>query len=75
MPNTPPIRSTADALDALGRDAVRDRLNLTPSSLTDATRDGALFPARWYAPMKALADERNVELPLCLFNWRKDTAA
>lgn len=76
MPKTPPIRSTADALDALGRDAVRERLKLTPSSMSDALRgDDAKFPARWYAPMKELADERGVELPLDVFHWRKTDAA
>ena len=64
----------AVVLAALGRLRVRLRLNLSQSSLTDAIADGK-FPAPWYAPMKALADEKGVELPLCLFNWRKDSAA
>lgn len=64
------MTKTADILDALGRDVVRESLGLTPSSLTDATREGALFPARWYGPMKKLADEKGIALPMGLFHWR-----
>lgn len=62
--------STAGILDVLGRERVRVALDLTPSSLSDATRDGAKFPARWYGPMKRLADETGVDLPMELFHWR-----
>lgn len=65
----------AAVLDALGRERVRVALGLTASSLSDATRDGAKFPARWYGPMKILADEQGVDLPLGVFAWRSTEAA
>lgn len=60
----------ADIIDCLGRDVIRQRLGLTPSSMSDAVREGK-FPARWYGPMCEIAAEQGVDLPMSLFHWRE----
>lgn len=51
-----------------GENALAEALGLTKFSVRAARREGA-FPARWYAPLKALCDEHGVPCPLVAFNW------
>ncbi len=68
------MKTVPEVYEKIGRARIQKQLDLKASSLTDALTDGR-FPARWYAPMKKMAEEDGLELPLSLFHWRNETAA
>lgn len=66
--NTDPT-TVVKVLLTLGRSKVRKRLGLSHSDITDAIA-ASRFPARWYGPMRELAEAKGFDLPLDAFHWR-----
>ena len=60
-------------IDSLGRDRVQRQLGLTPPAITNAISRG--LPPGWFPVIEKMCREDGRECPLCLFNWRKDSAA
>lgn len=55
-------------IDTLGPGRIEAQLGVTKFSLLAAKRD-RLFPARWYAPLRAMCDEDGIDCPLDAFRW------
>jgi len=64
------MNEARNLINHLGRQAVAGALGVDDSSISHAYRVGKL-PAAWYAPLKRMADEKGLEVPLCLFAWRE----
>lgn len=52
----------------LSPEAVASELKVSEHSIRAAKAAG-VFPARWYAPLKRLCDDRGIPVPLNAFNW------
>lgn len=61
-------------IDAVGRDALAARLNVTQSAVSNALARGKM-PASWYRTVKEMTDAAGAECPLVLFNWKSPVAA
>lgn len=56
----------------LGNAAIREAVGVSDHSIRYARTTGK-FPASWYAPIKAMCDERGVDCPLGVFNFKITT--
>lgn len=61
-------------IKALTPQTIMESLGVTEFSIRNAKRE-RMFPARWYAPIKELCDERGLECPLGAFYWIGTTKA
>lgn len=57
-------------VETLGRTEMQERLGVATQSITNCIAENE-FPARYYAVLKEMAEERELEMPLSLFNWRR----
>ena len=64
------MTSVKDIVEILGRAEIQKRLALGTQSVTNCISENE-FPARYYAVLKEMADEKGVDLPLSIFNWRR----
>ena len=55
-------------IEALTSKVIQDKLGITEFSILAAKRKRR-FPARWYAPIKQLCDEKGIECPIDAFTW------
>lgn len=60
---------TRTLIEKLGRKALADRLGVGLTAVGNAATDN-LFPAAWYAAVKAMCDEVGHDCPLSLFNFK-----
>jgi hypothetical protein len=60
--------------DALGADAMSQRLGVTPHSIRHARATKA-FPASWYAPLLDMCAAAGIDCPLNAFNWKTPNEA
>ena len=58
------------ALEKLGRQDLQPRLGLVKQSMSAAVTSGA-FPASWYIIVQELAEEKGIDVPDSLFNFKK----
>jgi len=54
----------------LDRPTLIDRLGVDTRSISAAISGGS-FPASWYSVVQSLADEKGVEVPDSLFNFKR----
>jgi hypothetical protein len=64
--NKPAVIHITDTLTA---PAIMARLGVSSHMIRHARTTG-VFPASWYAPVKAMADEVGIPCPLSAFNWK-----
>jgi hypothetical protein len=55
--------------DTLTAPAIMARLGVSSHMIRHARTTG-VFPASWYAPVKAMADDVGIPCPLSAFNWK-----
>jgi hypothetical protein len=60
------MRSVLNLFDALGRDAVRMRLDVSPSQMSNAVAHNSM-PSSWYVCIRNMCVECGVECPDGLF--------
>lgn len=56
-------------IDAIGPDRIAAKLGVSLHAVRYAKTDG-LFPAAWFAVIRDLCEEAQIDLPMCLFNWK-----
>jgi len=56
-------------IDTLTAEAIMAELSVSFHMIRYARTTG-MFPASWYAPLKAMADEVGIPCPLTAFNWK-----
>jgi hypothetical protein len=54
-------------IDEIGDEALK-AIGMTARNLRHVTSCGVI-PAKWYAAIKLLADQRGIECPLCAFSF------
>jgi hypothetical protein len=64
--NKPAVHHIINTLTA---ETIMARLDVSFHMIRYARTTG-LFPAGWYAPLKAMADEVGIPCPLSAFNWK-----
>lgn len=55
--------------DALGRRTIKEALGVTKASVSHAVKAKS-FPASWYPVIKDLCDERGLDCPVSVFNFK-----
>ena len=60
------MMNVLDLFDTLGRDTVRERLDVSPSQLSNAI-SGNSMPSSWYVCIRGMCDGAGVDCPDGLF--------
>lgn len=68
------MSTVAEITRKVPQDEICARLGVQPRSIRFA-RERRLFPASWFKEMSKLCEERGVECPDSLFNFKKCNAA
>ena len=61
--------SVLDISNKLGRGVIAKRVGVSAGAVTEAIRNGA-FPSSWFVALRALGEEKGVEVGEGLFRWK-----
>ena len=56
-------------IDTLGSEEIASRFDVSSHMIRHA-RSSGVFPASWYADMKAWCEDVGIPCPMSLFNWK-----
>lgn len=68
------MQTASDVADILGRKEIAQRVGVGLTAVSAAVSEGK-FRASWYLEIKALGEEKGVEIPDALFTFKGRTAS